>query len=48
MRRLAAALRVHPGEATLAVFPAAIDRVVEEHSRIQRAPRTLLRWLPQV
>jgi RES domain-containing protein len=36
------------GEATLVVFPAAIDRVVEEHSRIQRPPRTLLRWLPQV
>jgi RES domain-containing protein len=34
-----------PGEATLAVFPNGMKRVVEEHSRIQRPPRTLMRVL---
>ena len=37
-----------PGEATLAVFPNGMKRVVEEHSRIQRPPRTLMRVLRRI
>jgi len=37
-----------PGEATLAVFPDGMKRVVEEHSRIQRPPRTLMRVLRRI
>jgi RES domain-containing protein len=37
-----------PGEATLTVFPNGMKRVVEEHSRIQRPPRTLTRLLRQI
>jgi RES domain-containing protein len=37
-----------PDETTLAVFRHASRRVTEEHSRIQRPPRTLARLLPRV
>lgn len=37
-----------PGEATLAVFPAGMRKVLEEHSRVQRPPRSLLPLLGRV
>lgn len=37
-----------PDELTLAVFPRGMRRVVEEHSRVQRPPRILLRILRRV
>lgn len=37
-----------PGETTLAVFPDAMKRVIEEHSRIQRPPKTLMRVLRRI
>jgi RES domain len=37
-----------PGELTLAVFPRGMRRVVEENSRVQRPPRSLLRILRRV
>jgi RES domain-containing protein len=37
-----------PGETTLAVFPHAMKRVMEEHSRIQRPSKSLMRVLRRI